>query len=66
MKLIALVCHIERFSKSGIPNYNSEVPDTSGKKTKRRERRRKKTIAMRYVFHTNTKNSSMADFFLRI
>ena len=29
------VCHIEKFSKSVIPIYNSEVPDTTGLKTRR-------------------------------
>ena len=32
----ASVRHIARFLKSGIPIYNSKVPDTSGRKTTRR------------------------------
>ena len=47
----ASVRHIERFSKSGIPIYNSEVPGTAGRKTKRR--RRIQAIAKRYAFHAN-------------
>ena len=31
-----LTASITRFLKSGIPIYNFEVPDTSGKKTRRR------------------------------
>ena len=34
--LTASVDHIERFSKSGVPIYNSEVPDTAGRKMRRR------------------------------
>ena len=42
----ASVCHIERFSKSKIPIYNSEVPDTAVKKIH--------VIAKCYAFHANT------------
>ena len=46
--------HIGRFLKSGIPSYNSEVPDTASRKTKRRRRRRRtQTIAKCYTFHAN-------------
>ena len=47
----ASVRHFERFSKSGILIYNSEVPGTAGRKTKRR--RRTQAIAKRYAFHAN-------------
>ena len=40
------VCHIERFSKSEIPIYNSEVPDTAVRKMH--------IIAKCYAFHANT------------
>ena len=40
-------------SKSGIPFYNSEVPDTAGRKTRRR--RRTQAITKRYVFHAYAK-----------
>ena len=48
-ELTSLVGHIERFSKSEIPIYISEVPDTASQKT----RRRTKAIAKRYAFHAN-------------
>ena len=32
-ELNASVHHIERFSKSGKPIYNSKVPDSAGRKT---------------------------------
>ena len=38
--------HIARFLKSGIPIYNSEVPDTADRKT-RRKRKRTQAIATR-------------------
>ena len=44
----ALVHQIERFSKSHILIYNSNVPDTSGRKTRRK---RKQAFAKHYVFH---------------
>ena len=37
-ELTASLRHIERFSKSVIPIYNPEVPDTAGRKTRRRRR----------------------------
>ena len=53
-KLTASVRHIERFPKSGIPIDNSEVPDTAGRKAKRRMRRRRThAMAKHYAFHTN-------------
>ena len=48
-ELTAFGHHIERFSKSGIPIYISEVPDAAGRKT----RRRAQAIAKRYAFHAN-------------
>ena len=40
--------YIKRFSKSGIQIYNSEVPDTAGRKTRGR-RRRAQAIAKCYL-----------------
>ena len=50
-ELTASIRHIVRFLKSGIPIYNSEVPDATGRKTRRR--RRIQAIAKRFAFHTN-------------
>ena len=48
--------HIERFSKSRIPIYNSKVLDTaSEKKTRSRKKRRRQAIAMRYAFYVIAK-----------
>ena len=52
-ELIASIRHIERYLKSGIPIYNTEVPDTVGRKTGRRRRRRIQAIAKRYPFLVN-------------
>ena len=49
-ELTASTRHFVRFSKSGIPIYNSKVPDTASRKT----RRRVPVIARRYAFHVNT------------
>ena len=57
-ELTVPICHVQRFSKSGILIYNSEVPDTSGRKTRRTKRRRKKAIAKRYTFHKNAINKA--------
>ena len=40
-------------SKSEIPFYNSEVPDTAGRKTRRR--RRTQAVTKCYVFHAYAK-----------
>ena len=56
-ELSASIRHIERFSKSGIPIYNSEVPDMAGRKTTIR-RKRTQAIAKRYAFHVNAINTS--------
>ena len=55
-ELTASALHIERFLKAGITIYNSEVPNTAGRKT-RRKRRRTKVIAKRYAFHANVKKT---------
>ena len=47
-KLTASLRHIERFSKSGKPIYNSEVLETAGRK------KRPQTAANRYVSLANT------------
>ena len=49
-ELAASIRHIERFSISGVPIYNSEVPDTVVKETRRR---RTQVIAKRRAFHAN-------------
>ena len=56
-ELTALMCYIERCLKSRIPIYNSEVPDTAGKKT---TRRRTQAIGKRFAFHANTKRRRQA------
>ena len=53
VELIALIRHIAGFLKSGIPNYNSEVPGTAGRKMK--GRRRAQAVAKSYTFHANAK-----------
>ena len=56
-ELTATIRHTWRFLKSGIQIYDSEVPDTAGRKTRRRIiRRRTQTIAKRYVFQANAKS----------
>ena len=52
--------YIVIFLKSAIPNFNSEVSDTVGRKTKRTRRRRKRRkrrrtqiIAKGYAFYAN-------------
>ena len=54
-ELTASIRHIAKFLKSGIPIYNSEVPDMAGRKTRRR---RTQAIAKRYAFHANAKITS--------
>ena len=49
-------CHSERFSKSGILIYNSEVLDRADIKTRRRKRRRVQAIGKCYAFHANPIN----------
>ena len=49
-ELTASIRCIGRFIKSGRPTYNSEVPDTAGKKTKRR---RAQASAKRFAFYAN-------------
>ena len=46
----ASIRHIARFLKSGIPIYNSEVPDMAGIKTRRR---RTQAIAKHFAFYAN-------------
>ena len=54
---IASFRHIARFLKSGIPIYNSEVPDKADRKTRRR---RTQAIAKCYAFHANTMRRNLA------
>ena len=44
------VRHIERFSKAGIPTYNSRSPENNWQKDKKK-RRRTQATAKRYAFH---------------
>ena len=56
--LATLICHTERFSKSGIRIYNYKVQDATGRKTRKRKRRRRRgtqAIANRYAFQANAK-----------
>ena len=53
-ELTASIHHIARFLKSGIPIYSSEVPDTAGRKL--RKRRRANVIAKRFACHANAQN----------
>ena len=50
----AQICHIARLLKSGTPIYNSKVPNTAGRK-ERRKRRRIQAITKRYAFHVIAK-----------
>ena len=52
-KLTASIRHIERFSKSGIPIYNFEVPDTAGRKAAIATTRRTQEIAKGFTFYAN-------------
>ena len=54
-ELTTSIRHIAIFLKSGTPIYNSEVPDTASRKTRRR-RRRAQAIAKCYTFHANTQD----------
>ena len=45
----------ERFSKSGIPIYNSEVPGTAGRKTRKRRKSRTEEIVKRHEFQANAR-----------
>ena len=56
-ELTASVCHIGRFSNSGISINNSGVLDTAARKTRRRRRRRKEAIAKRLAFHVSAKRT---------
>ena len=47
-ELTASIRHIARFFKSGIPIHNSEIPNMTGRKTRRR---RTRAIAKRSAFN---------------
>ena len=49
-ELTASIRHIVILLKSGIPIYNSEVPDTAGRKT---TRRRTQAIVKRFSIYAN-------------
>ena len=54
-ELIASIYHNAKFLKAGIPIYNSKVPYTAGRKTRKR-RIRTQTIAKRHAFYANAEN----------
>ena len=58
-ELIASILHIARFLNSGILIYNSEVPDTTGRKTT--TKRKAQAIAKGFAFHANTIRDPMAN-----
>ena len=39
-EITASIRHIARLLKTGVPIYNSDVPDTAGRKTRKKRRRR--------------------------
>ena len=53
-ELTASIRHITRFLKSRIPIYISQVPDSAGRKTRRRGRTQ--AIEKRFAFHANSIN----------
>ena len=56
--------HFTIFLKSGIPIYNFEVVDTTGRETRkrRRGRRRTQTISKRHAFQANAINREVTVF----
>ena len=54
-ELTASIRHIARFLKSVILIYNSKVPDTAGRKARRR---RTQTISKRFVFDAKRKKKN--------
>ena len=57
LKLIASICYIARFLKSGIPIYNSEVADTAGRKQEKGDERHRKL--QRVTSFTQTQKSDL-------
>ena len=53
-ELTASIRCVAKFSKQGIPIYNSEVQDMAGRKTRKR---RTQAIAKRFAFYANSINS---------
>ena len=49
-ELVASIHHIAKLLKSGIPIYNSRIPDTARRKT---TRRKTQAIRKRFAFHEN-------------
>ena len=62
-ELTTSIRRIARFSKSGMPIYNSVVPDAAGRKPRRR-RRRTQTITKRHAFHANVEKKMSAPYLL--
>ena len=50
--LDASICLIARFLKSGIPIYNSEVPDTAGRKKQKEEEEHRQLQIVLYFTQT--------------
>ena len=67
-ELTASIHHIGKFLKSGIPIYNSEVRDTSGRKMRRsrRRRRRAQAVAKHYVFDANPTNTTIGFYIFKL
>ena len=57
------ICHIKRFSCSGIAIYNSEVPDMASRKTTTISRRTQAPVK-RNAFHANAINHILKAFLL--
>ena len=53
-ELTTSICHIGRFLKSGIPIYNSKVPDMANRKTAEEEQEQRQLHSI--MFHANTIN----------
>ena len=66
-ELTALVCYIDRFLKLGIPIYNSEVPDTAGRKTRKKKKSGNcKLLCISCKYNKQSSSKLKIDFILRI
>ena len=57
-ELTASVHHIAIFLKSGIPIYNTENPDTPGRKTVKKEKKKNTGNCKAFLRFTQTQKSS--------